>query len=765
MLKQIPSFRKKRKVEFIINMWTKEKEMIQINKIQDSYVLELKNKIISSNGSEVYCHEINFTSPTGTGKTNMMAKLINSLPDAFFIITTLSKGQLHKQVVSGISENAFGNNYVIYGVQDYTRASTLKEQDIIDNIPKDKKIYWLRDEAHIKTNKWSPLLENICEKIINFSATNENVGIVCDFTQTMMLRTVKQQTGTIVDALEKLVEVKGWHKQVLKYNPCAIFRIVSSDAEREIIKESKNLGLKYITLVDNDNYNMADICKDDNAYDVIINKQKIVEGIDIRRAHILWIEHRQPKATTTIQVIGRCRRNALLYRDDIDILNPKNKDLLEHTRQCFVFYKEKMQLDTNKNGEFIIAFCPYVSIQKLKAGYTVHVDNGMLPNGLIVKELEEKSGDYLILKDKNTGFNIIKDKDFYKFNLYKRKIPTANFCKKNSINFLNLYDYVPSIKNDKELSILSSDVFQLSTGVFKEKIWTENKTVTAHIGCDCKFSRFLKKEFINELSLAEKKYFKKYNDYGFSKKLNSCVGVVSELFGKYLAYGELWIDKKFLRESIREFEEKGIKIVFKYYSEYHISNMWNPNAVSLDDIIESDDALLKNKIVIRACILSYRAFINETYGKGASSRLRLPSVDELINNNDFLITVQTLGETIADFIRDNINIKEALEIKHCFITDKFIGVADVMDKNTIIEIKCTNQVNEKMLLQALGYYYLSKYRADVNITKVIVFDAVSKRSIKIPLPELRKRKELIQNYKKIRDRVEKVNMALYPRKQ
>ncbi|MCR5775912.1 MAG: hypothetical protein K6G84_00660, partial [Lachnospiraceae bacterium] len=41
---------------------------------------------------------INFTSPTGTGKTKMMSKLIDRLPEYYYIITTLSKGQLNRQI-------------------------------------------------------------------------------------------------------------------------------------------------------------------------------------------------------------------------------------------------------------------------------------------------------------------------------------------------------------------------------------------------------------------------------------------------------------------------------------------------------------------------------------------------------------------------------------------------------------------------------------------------------------------------------------------
>lgn len=75
---------------------TKEEAFNEINKIQDYYVDKLIDVI--NNPDYDSMKTINFTSPTGTGKTKMMSKLINKLPDYYFIITTLSKGQLNLQV-------------------------------------------------------------------------------------------------------------------------------------------------------------------------------------------------------------------------------------------------------------------------------------------------------------------------------------------------------------------------------------------------------------------------------------------------------------------------------------------------------------------------------------------------------------------------------------------------------------------------------------------------------------------------------------------
>ena len=317
---------------------TRQEAFDEINRIQDEYIDELI--LLMNDSSYDSIKMINFTSATGTGKTKMMSKLINKLSDCYFIITTLSKGQLHVQIGNSLDKDCKQKNYTVYGSADYRINSVLQANDIISKIPNDMKCVWLRDEGHIRTNRFEELLLNVCHKVINFSATNTHSDIICNFAQTMMLRTVTQTTGTPEDAIEKLLEIKEAHKNVSGYNPCAIFRCVGGDDNLYdlIVDLCESNGLRYIDITE-DPYVMSELCEDDNEYDVIINKFKIVEGIDIRRAHVLYMDNQPANNATTIQVIGRCRRNALLYRDDIDIFAPENTDLLKNTRECFMLYR------------------------------------------------------------------------------------------------------------------------------------------------------------------------------------------------------------------------------------------------------------------------------------------------------------------------------------------------------------------------------------------------------------------------------------------
>ncbi len=386
---------------------TKQEAFDEINQIQDYYIDELINLINSPDYAMM--KSIDFTSATGTGKTKMMSKLINRFPDYYFIVTTLSKGQLHLQIRDSLQKDCNQDNFYVYGSADYKINSKLEAEDIIGRIPSGAKCIWLRDEGHIKTNRFDELLIDVCYKVVNFSATNTHDDIRCDFTQTMMLRTVNQTNGTPEDAIKKLLEIKDIHTSVSGYNPCAIFRCVGGDDElyNMIVQLCDKYHLKYIDITE-DSFLMSELCEDDNEYDVIINKFKIVEGIDIRRAHVLYMDNQPANNATTIQVIGRCRRNALLYRNDIDILAPENKSLLEATRECYVYYNVKsMKIDSDTNGELYYAFCNEVSCESLKVGSKIHVDDGQLPNGLTVIELKGYTGDYVIKSDKTTGFNVV----------------------------------------------------------------------------------------------------------------------------------------------------------------------------------------------------------------------------------------------------------------------------------------------------------------------------------------------------------------------
>lgn len=475
---------------------TREEAFQEINKLQDEYIDELI--ALMNDKDHAMMQMLNFTSPTGTGKTKMMSKLINKFPDYYFIITTLSKGQLHIQIKDSLNEDCNQDNFYVYGSADYKINSKLDAEDIISKIPKNTKCIWLRDEGHIRTNRWDELLLRVCYKVINFSATNTHSDIQCNFTSTMMLRTVNQTNGTPEDAINKLLEIKEAHKNVPYYNPCAIFRCVSGDTGlyNMIVDLCEQHNLNYIDITE-DEFVMKQLCEDDNKYDVIINKFKIVEGIDIRRAHVLYMDNQPGNNATTIQVIGRCRRNALLYRNDIDILAPENEQLLNQTRECYVYYNvENMKIDEDENGELQYAFCNHISCQALKPGSEIYVKDGQLPNGLYIIELAGYTGWYKIDIDLDTGFNVVNPiTSFYNLSI----IPSNNtyiYLKDVLDRQVAFYKIKP--ENFKYFKKYNTEpIFDYSTGEWKQVKCKEYYIITPKVNQNFKYtySRQEKEDF------------------------------------------------------------------------------------------------------------------------------------------------------------------------------------------------------------------------------------------------------------------------------
>lgn len=706
----------------------------------------------------------------------MMSKLINKMPDYFFIITTLSKGQLNKQVEKNLKEDCLYNNFKVHGVCDYTANTKLTYKDILDELPIDKNIIWLRDEGHIHTNKWQPLLEDRCYRIINISATNNDLGgIECNFKHTMMLRTVIQQCGEISDALDKLIEVKKQHSKVKDYNPCAILRCLSSDIVNIAINECIKRKLKYINIT-TDDYDMSDICEDNNRYDVIINKFKIVEGIDIRRAHVIWLENEPGNTKTTIQLIGRCRRNALLYRNDIDIFKSSNKKLLKDTRQCYAFYNVlNMNIDSDEDGNLVNAFCNIISCQKLKVGSIIKVENGQMENGLTISELQGESGEFEVKKNEETGFNIvypigdyykkitknIKDDFFYihynkiytkidKSAIGGRKFYLPKILKivetKSTIGWSNqecIKKYIP-ISSEKDTygnyEIMSVDLeefkFTLNNFyknyniIFNDKElailagenyfynksigeWIERKSITSLINKHCKFNTFIENKYKKELEYAKNFIYNGKNNFKLDTRCNACLGYCVEYYSKYLIYGE---------EYLKEYIDKAKK--------------------------ESKVDIIDIGIIIRACMLKYKDNMMKCYGTAIGKLIRSISIEQLIKESykDFLNIIVKLGTQTAEFIKKNLNINTNTineeigelsinQIDPCLITNHFVGLCDYIDENTIIDIKTTSNITMSYVKQVLAYHYLSTKRSDLYIKEVIIYDAVKNKCVRIPISE------------------------------
>lgn len=254
--------------------------------------------------------EITFKAPTGSGKTYMMADMMNRILSAdknvIFLVSTLSKGDLATQNFEKFLEySAKGNfpqlkpylissevageerlfvptDYNVYLLPRdlYKKGGRLMQgvmEGFLQNMTgaqwlggQEKKIYLIKDECHIATNNLDNLSEKFFEKIYNFSATpklsrgqhpdveikNEdavNAKLIKD------IELIDDPDIRVASAIEKFEEVKQEYRNLLGVNPCLIIQISNKDkADEEIAEIKKELDkaehadLKWMIIVNDE---------------------------------------------------------------------------------------------------------------------------------------------------------------------------------------------------------------------------------------------------------------------------------------------------------------------------------------------------------------------------------------------------------------------------------------------------------------------------------------------------------------------------------
>lgn len=264
--------------------------------------------------------EITFRAPTGSGKTYMMADLMNRIlsesDDVVFLVSTLSKGDLATQNyekfcqykdngdflnispylinsnVSGEERLFIPTNYNVYllprdlykkggrlmqgAMESFLMTLTLNES--FGGMK--KKIYLIKDECHIATNNLDTLSSSNFTKILNFSATpnlkrGQNPDVEITDEEAVNAKLIKHielgdDNETVADAICKFEEIKGKYRNLLGVNPCLIIQISNKDkADYELnnvifpeLNKSEHQDLKWMLIVDNSkNCNTNDVFK------------------------------------------------------------------------------------------------------------------------------------------------------------------------------------------------------------------------------------------------------------------------------------------------------------------------------------------------------------------------------------------------------------------------------------------------------------------------------------------------------------------------
>ena len=255
-------------------------------------------------------NEITFKAPTGSGKTYMMADMMNRILEqdekVVFLVSTLSKGSLASQNYEKFLEYSSKGNfkklkpYLIsseiageerlfvppeYNVyllpRDlYKKGGRLMQgamESFLQNIKMtklfgghEKKVYLIKDECHIATSNLDNLSEKYFSKVYNYSATpklsrkqhpdveikNEdavNAKLIKD------IELIDDKNIKVADAIKKFEEIKGQYRNLLGVNPCLIIQISNKDkAEEELQKiyaelsKAEHTDLKWMLIVNND---------------------------------------------------------------------------------------------------------------------------------------------------------------------------------------------------------------------------------------------------------------------------------------------------------------------------------------------------------------------------------------------------------------------------------------------------------------------------------------------------------------------------------
>lgn len=286
-------------------------------------IISLHNKAVTSLVETIRKKNvITFKSPTGSGKTYMMADFMNRIlterKDVVFLVSSLSKSGLARQnydkfieykehgefpelqpymissEVSGEDGVFIPKDYNVYVLpRDLFKRGGRLMQGALDNFlwaitvnlfgdGLNKKVYLIKDECHQATNNLDAISKDFFTKVINCSATPKlSRKQVPDVEVTeeeainaKLIKTVEwyEDDSDVSDAIKKFEEIKEDYRNKLGVNPCLIIQISNKDKANDdlariydVLNRKEHQELKWMLIVDKD--------KDCNTNDVFKAKK------------------------------------------------------------------------------------------------------------------------------------------------------------------------------------------------------------------------------------------------------------------------------------------------------------------------------------------------------------------------------------------------------------------------------------------------------------------------------------------------------------
>lgn len=273
-------------------------------------IVELHDKAVSALVEVIKKKDvITFKSPTGSGKTYMMADFMNRIlserDDVVFLVSSLSKSGLARQnyekfceykdrgdflrlnpylissEVSGEEGVFIPLDYNVYVLpRDLNKKGGRLMQGPLDNFFQtitanlfgsglNKQIYLIKDECHQATNNLDIISSSYFTKTLNCSATpklSRNQVPDVEITEeeainAKLIKTVEwhEEDSDVADAIKKFEEIKVDYRNKLGVNPCLIIQISNKDKAYEdlgaiydVLNRVEHQDLKWMLIVDKD---------------------------------------------------------------------------------------------------------------------------------------------------------------------------------------------------------------------------------------------------------------------------------------------------------------------------------------------------------------------------------------------------------------------------------------------------------------------------------------------------------------------------------
>ena len=250
--------------------------------------------------------EITFKSPTGSGKTYMMADFMNRIlgqhSNVVFLVSSLSKSNLAEQnynkfceymtqgeftclkpylissEISGEESLFVPTDYNVYVLpRDLYKKGGRLMQGAMDNFLQtitgnlfgnglNKQVYLIKDECHIATNNLDSLSASFFSKVMNFSATpnlsrGQHPDVEITEEEAVNAKLIKEvewieDERDVSDAINKFEEIKDDYRNKLGVNPCLIIQISNKDkAEQElehiysVLNKAEHQDLKWMLMI------------------------------------------------------------------------------------------------------------------------------------------------------------------------------------------------------------------------------------------------------------------------------------------------------------------------------------------------------------------------------------------------------------------------------------------------------------------------------------------------------------------------------------